>query len=58
MDIIKNKIPLPDMTWSVRAINSFLQHPKIYHVLTYDTEYKDGEFEYIDHNYSSGDSNL
>ena len=27
LDIMKNKIQLPDMTWSVKDINKFLQHP-------------------------------
>ena len=26
MDIMKNKIPLLDMTWSVKDINTFIQH--------------------------------
>ena len=27
LDIMKNKIPLPDLTWSVKDINPFLEHP-------------------------------
>ena len=30
MDIMKNKIPLPDMTWSVKILNTFIQHPLIH----------------------------
>ena len=57
---IKNvvKIPLPDMTWSVKDTNTFLQHPLIYSLMTYDTQYNNREIEYVDHNYSSDDSSL
>ena len=58
MDIVKNKIPLPDMTWSVQDINKFIQHPLIHSLMTYDTQKKNSEIEYIDHNYSSDDSSL
>ena len=27
-DIMKNQIPLPDMTWLVNDINKFIQHPQ------------------------------
>ena len=43
MDIMKNKIPLPDMTWSVKDINTFIQHPLIHSLMTYDTQYNDRE---------------
>ena len=36
-EIMKNKIPLPDMTWSVKDMNSFIQHPLIHALMTYDT---------------------
>ena len=39
LDIMKNKIPLPEMTWSVKDINTFLQHPLIHSLMTYDTQY-------------------
>ena len=58
MDIMKNKIPLPDMTWSVRDINTFIHHPLILSLMAYDTQYNSREIEYIDHNYSSDDSSL
>ena len=57
LDIMKNQIPLPDMTWSVQAINKFIQ-PLIHSLMTYDTQYNNGEIEYIDHNYSSDASSL
>ena len=54
MDIMKNQIPLPDMTWSVKDIKKFIQHlPLIHSLMTYDTQYNNREVEYIDHNYSS-----
>ena len=34
MDIMKNQIPLPDMTWSVKDINKFIQHPLIHSLMT------------------------
>ena len=37
LDIMKNKILLPDMTWSVKDINTFLHHPLIHSLMTYDT---------------------
>ena len=39
LDIMKNKIPLPDMTWSVKEINTFIQHPLINSLMAYDTQY-------------------
>ena len=58
IDIMKNQIPLPDMKWSVKDINKFIQHPLIHsmitsYVMTYDTQYNNREIGYIDHNYSS-----
>ena len=38
-------IPLPDMIWSVREINAFIQHPKIYQLMSYDTEYANWDIE-------------
>ena len=59
MDIMKNKIPVPDMTWSVKDINTFIHHPLIVlSLMAYDTQYNSREIEYIDHNYSSDDSSL
>ena len=54
MDIMKNQIPLPDMTWSVKDLNKFIQHPLIHSLMTYDTQNNNREIEYsIEHNYSS-----
>ena len=53
MDIMKNKIPLP-----VKDINTFIQHPLMHSLMTYDTQYNNREIENIDHNYSSEDSSL
>ena len=39
LDILQNKIPLPDMSWSVIKINNFLHHPIIHSLLAYDTQY-------------------
>ena len=58
MDIMENQIPLPDMTWSVKDINKFIQHPLLDSLMTYNTQYNNGEIEYIDHNYSSDASSL
>ena len=58
MDIMKNQIPLPDMTWSVIDINKFIQHPLIHSLMTYDTQYNRKEVEYIEHNFSSDGSSL
>ena len=58
MDIMKNQIPLLDMTWSVRDINKFIQYPLIHSLMTYDTQYNNRDIEYIDHNYSSDASSL
>ena len=43
MDILKNQIPLPDMTWSVKDINKFIQHPIIHSLMTYNTQYNSRE---------------
>ena len=58
MEIMKNKIPLPDMTWSVKDINTFIENPLVHSLMTYDTRYNSREIEYIEHNYSSEDSSL
>ena len=58
MDIMKNRIPLPDMTWSVKVINKFIQHLLIHSLMTYDTQYNNRKIEYIDHNYSCDASSL
>ena len=52
MDIMKNQIPLPDITWSVQDINKFIQHSLIH------LQYNSREIKYIDHNYSSDASSL
>ena len=53
LDILKNKIPLLDITWSVDDINKFIHHPSIHMLLAYDTEYNNREIEYVDHDFSS-----
>ena len=58
MDIMRNQIPLPDMKWSVKDIKTFIQHPLIHSLMTYDTQYNSREIEYIDHNYSTDSSSL
>ena len=58
IDIMKNQIPLPDMTWSVKDINKFIHHPLIHPLMTYDKQYNNREIEYIDHYYSSDASRL
>ena len=55
---MKNQIPLPDITGSVKDINKFIQHPLIHSLMTYDTRNNNKEIECIDHNYSSDDSSL
>ena len=56
LDIMKNQISLPDMTWSLKDINNFVQHPVIHSPLKYDTQYNSRDLVYIEHNYSSDDS--
>ena len=58
IEIMKNKIPLPDMTWCVKDINTFIHHPLIHSLTTYDTQYNNREIEYMEHNYSSDSSSL
>ena len=58
LDIMKNKIPLPDMSWSVKDINKFIRHPLIHALMTYDTQYNNREIEFMDHNYSTDSSSL
>ena len=54
MDIMKNKIPSPDMTWSVKDIKC--NYTPSLKTLTNDTQYDSREIVYIDHNYSSENS--
>ena len=58
LEIMNNKIPLPDMTWSVKEINAFIHHPLIHALMTYDTQYNRREIEYLEHNFSTDDSSL
>ena len=58
MDIMQNKTPLPDMSWSVTEINKFIHHPTIHALMAYNTQYIAKEIEYLDHNYSSDNSSL
>ena len=58
LKIMKNKIPLQDMTWSVKDINKFVHHPLIHSLMAYDTEYNTREIEFLEHNYSSDSSSL
>ena len=55
---MKNQIPLPDMTWSVKDLDKFIQHPLIHSLMVYDIHYNNGEIEYIEHNYSSDASSV
>ena len=55
---MKNKMPLPDMTWSVKDINTFIHHPTMHKLRMHNTNYIEREIEYIDHNDSSDDSNV
>ena len=58
LDIVKNKISLPGMTWSVKDINTFIKYPLIHSLMTYDTQYNNREIEYMEFNHSSDASNL
>ena len=58
LELMKNQIPIPDMTWSVSDINKFIRHPLIHSLMAYDTQYNNREIQYIEHNYSSEDSSL
>ena len=58
LDIMKNKIPLPDMTWSVKDINTFIRQPTIQKLMMHNADLNERLIEYIDPNYSSGGSNV
>ena len=58
IDIMKNKIPLPYISWLVKDINMFILHPIIHSLMEYNTDYNIREIEYIEHNYSTDDSSL
>ena len=58
LNVMKNKIPLADMTWSVKDIHTFMEHPKIHSLMTYDTQYNSREIIYMVHNYSSDSISL
>ena len=48
---MKNKMPLPEMTWSVKDINTIIYPPTIHNLMMNNTDYIEREMEYIDHNY-------
>ena len=54
VDILKYKITLPDMTWNVKELDKFIQHPLIHSLRTIQHR----EIEYIDHNCSLDASSL
>ena len=58
IDIMKNTIPLPDMTWSVKILSTFLEAPHIHQFMLYDIHYNDRDIEFLVHNYSSDASSL
>ena len=42
------KIPLPDMTWSVKDINICIHHPAIHKLMMHKINDMEREIEYID----------
>ena len=46
LNTLKNKIPLPDMTWSVKEIHTFMEHPIIHSLMTYVTQYNNRAVSY------------
>ena len=57
-DIMKNKLPLPDMTWSIKDINIFIYHPTIHQLMIHNIDYIEIEIDYIERNNLSDDSSV
>ena len=51
-NILENRIPLPDLTWSIKKTLRFIQIPEIESLIRYDFEHVLKEVMYIEHNYS------
>ena len=56
MDIMENKIPLPDMTWSIKRILKFIQLPQLDDLMNYNTTYTRKEIIYVDHDFEDSAS--
>ena len=52
LEIMEGKIPLPDMTWSIKRILRFIQTKKVENRLDLNLEHTRREIIYIEHNYS------
>ena len=52
LSILDNKIPLPDLAWSIKKLMRFIQLPEVESLLDYDSEHVMKEIIYIEHNYS------
>ena len=57
LEIMENKVPLPDMEWSIKRILRFMQTSKVEALLDFNSSYIRKEILHYDHNYSDNDSN-
>ena len=57
LEIMENKMPLPDMTWSIKLILKFIQTPKIEVLLDFNSVHNMREVVFIEHNFSEDSSN-
>ena len=62
LEIMENKIPLPDMSWSIKRVLRFLQTPKVELLMDLNTSHLKKEIIFLEHNFSdevsSSDSSL
>ena len=52
LEIMENKIPLPDMEWLIKPILRFIQLPRLDALMNWNTVYTRRYVMYFEHNYS------
>ena len=52
LEILENKYPTPDASWSIKKLVEFMQHPKVHNLLSNETPYEERETLYLEQNYS------
>ena len=51
-EILEDKYPTPDGSWSIKNLVTFIHSPQIHRLLINDSAYEEREIIYIDHNFS------
>ena len=52
LEILENRYPTPDASWSIKKLIEFMQQPKVHNLLNNETPYEEREVLYLEQNYS------